>query len=151
MAGWLPTSYDPSSGDGSFNPSWEDSFKTQLPDTSSSKPEAKDYLKGFSTALMEGLNARNRSAAQETMGGGFKSAESKGFGGSSSKGGMTDDLTIVHSPGAGYGPTFIPGTPGKPGFGGVIGRVAGTALGFAVPGLGPALGMGLGGALGDSF
>ena len=151
MAGWLPTSYDPSSGDGSFNPSWEDSFNTKLPDTSSSKPEAKDYLKGFSTALIEGLNYRNRNAAQESMGGDVKFGESKGVGGSSSKGGMTDDLTIVHHPGAGYGPMVVPGTPGKPGFGGVIGRVAGTALGFAVPGLGPALGMGLGGAIGDSF
>jgi hypothetical protein len=121
-------------------------------ETEKTRPSSKEYLDTFSRALSEGLAARNRNAAQESMGGGVKFGESKGVGGSSSQVGMTDDLTIVHHPGAGYGPMIVPGTPGKPGFGGVIGRVAGAGLGLLLGGpAGGSFGMGLGGTIGDSF
>jgi hypothetical protein len=135
QSGWIP------------NDSLQDSIESSLSSYKESKkaPTGKitsdDYLKSFSSALMEGLKSRDRNAAQE------ETAEIGRFGGSSGTGGLQNDLTIVH-PGA---PTILPGTPGKPGFGGVLGRIAGTALGFAVPGIGPALGMGLGGAVGDAF
>jgi hypothetical protein len=121
QSGWIPND----SLQGSIESSLSSYKKSKKAPTG--KITSDDYLKGFSTALMEGLNSRNRNAAQESMVGGVKFGESKGVGGSSSKGGMTDDLTIVHHPGAGYGPMFIPGQQGRSGLGGAL---AGAASGF---------------------
>ena len=125
---------------------------------SENKSKANEYLKLFSGAITEGLKSRtaNTDAARSAS----TSTDQKftGFGGSSSSSGMNNDLTIVHSPGPSFSPFTAAGTPGKKGFGGAIGRVAGAALGIALaPITGGSslalagLGSQLGGSIGDSY
>ena len=129
-------------------------------DEAKPKPKAEDFLKLFGSQVSEGL--RSRQANTEAAKSGFldinKDTKSSFSGGSSSQGGMNKDLTVVHYPSSATGPFEVKGTPGKKGFGSVIGRVAGTALGLALaPVTGGSslalagLGGNLGGAIGESF
>ena len=123
---------------------------------SESKSKANEYLKLFSGAITEGL--KSRTANTDAAKSGFTDQKSSSHSGSSSSSGMNNDLTVVHSPGSSFSPFTVAGTPGKKGFGGAIGRVAGAALGIAlapVTGGGSlalaGLGSQLGGAIGDSY
>ena len=153
MAGWTTGDIYTPKGDYKF-PDYSGAFKSGG-GSSSGSPKAEDFLKLFGGAVTEGLKARRGSAQSAAA-----SSDSKfsTFGGSSSSGGMNNDLLVVHSPGPSFGPTSIPGTPAKRGFGGTIGRVAGAALGLALaPVTGGAslalagLGSQLGGAVGDEY
>ena len=127
-------------------------------DAKSNKPKATDFVKVFSGAITEGLKSRTKNTDAARSASTSTDQKFTGFGGSSSSSGMNKDLTVVHSPGASFSPFTIAGTPGKKGFGGAIGRVAGAALGIAlapVTGGGSlalaGLGSQLGGAIGDSY
>lgn len=157
MAGWTTDDIYTPKGDYKF-PDYSGSMKSGGGGGSSSggKATSEDFLKLFSEQVGAGLRSRQQN--MEAARSGFADNKYAPHGGSSSKGGMNDDLTVVHHPGSSFGPTTIPGTPGKKGFGGVIGRVAGTALGL---GLAPltggsslalaGLGGGLGGSIGEAF
>ena len=155
MAGWTTDDIYTPKGDYKF-PDYSGAFKSGGGGSSSGSPKAEDFLKLFGGAVTEGLKAR-RSGAQSAA---SSASDSKfaTFGGSSSSGGMNNELTIVHNPGPSFGPVTLPGTPAKRGFGGTIGRVAGAALGLALaPVTGGAslalagLGSQLGGAAGDEY
>ena len=157
MAGWTTGDIYTPKGDYQF-PDYSGSMKSDGGSSGSSgtKPKAEDFLKLFSEQIGTGLRSRQQNT--EAARSGFTDNKYAPHGGSSSKGGMNDDLTVVHHPGSSFGPMTIAGTPGKKGFGGVIGRVAGTALGL---GLAPltggsslalaGLGGGLGGSIGEAF
>lgn len=127
-------------------------------DAKSNKPKAEDFVKVFSGAITEGLKSRTKNTDAARSASTSTDQKFTGFGGSSSSSGMNNDLTIVHSPGSSFSPFTVAGAPGKKGFGGAIGRVAGAALGIAlapVTGGGSlalaGLGSQLGGAIGDSY
>jgi len=96
------------------------------------------FLKDFAS----GLSGRNKNQAAA-----FLQGDMKPTAGSSSTGGMNNDLTIVHSPSAAYGPMMIPGSPAKEGVGSKLGKLAvGVGIGALTGGWGGAAMGGLQGA-----
>jgi len=153
MAGWTTGDIYTPKGDYKF-PDYSGSMKSG--GGSETKPKAEDFLKLFGGQISEGL--RSRQANTEAARSGSTDGKFSSYGGSTSQAGMNNDLTVVNHPGPSFGPTTIAGTPAKKGFGGVIGRVAGTALGLALaPVTGGSslalagLGGGLGGSIGDTY
>ena len=120
---------------------------------------SKDFLSRFVRGLkgeggvLDQLERRN-AYNDAMMAGTGRSSSSKSnelLGGSSSRGGMNNELTIVNHPGSAFGLTTIPGAPGTKGPGGILGSIAGAALGAFVPVIGPTLGASLGGGIGGAF
>ena len=140
-AGWTTGSYP--SGAEAFDPKYSGFYKGSGGsgggvDWQGGAAKALPFLEKFASSL----SGRNK-----YQGAGFLQGEMKPTAGSASKGGMNDDLTIVHHPSAGYGPMMIPGSPGKEGVGSKLGKLAiGVGVGALTGGWGGAALGGLQGA-----
>jgi hypothetical protein len=142
MAGWTTGDIYTPKGDYKF-PDYSGAFKSGGGssggiDWKGGAAKATPFLQDF----VSGLSGRNK-----YQGSAFLQGEMKPTAGSTSKGGMNDDLTVVHHPSAGYGPMMIPGSPGKEGVGPKLGKLAiGVGVGALTGGWGGAAMGGLQGA-----
>ena len=142
MAGWTTGDIYTPKGDYKF-PDYSGVFKTGGGgggvDWQGGAAKAMPFLQSFAS----GLSGRNKNQAAASL----EEAIARPVGGSTSKGGMNDDLTIVHHPSAGYGPMMIPGTPPKEGVGSKLAKLGiGVAAGALTGGWGGAALGGLQGA-----
>jgi hypothetical protein len=140
MAGWTTGSYP--SGAAAFDPKYSGFYKGSGSsggvDWKGGAAKAMPFLQDFAS----GLFGRNK-----YQGSAFLQGEMKPTAGSASKGGMNDDLTVIHHPSAGYGPMMIPGSPPKEGVGSKLGKLAiGVGVGALTGGWGGAALGGLQGA-----
>ena len=140
-----PPSGFPGAGDSDF-------WKNQPTDSdyyNKDKFDPKNFLNAFAKGLGQDKDKYRQQAEQSAYQTGKQSSTS---GGNVDK--IAPDISLYTPP----PPTIIPGSPGKKGFGGTIGRIAGAALGLAlapVAGGGSlalaGLGSGIGGSIGDAF
>jgi hypothetical protein len=109
--------------------------------------KGKNFLDAFKNIKFGQDENKYQNQAQQ---GGFQTG-----GGDKSSGSHVDKISSdvsIYTPPTQYQPFTVAGTPGKKGFGGVIGQFAGAALGFALGGpAGAGLGSSLGGSLGGAI
>ena len=110
----------------------------------------KSFKKGALEGLSKGIETAGKAFLDDFVGSGqanrdkYQSAMtskegSKGFSGSTSTGGMSNDLTIVHHPGSSYSPFVIPGEAPREGIGSKLAKTAAIAgIGALTGGLGAA-------------
>jgi len=142
MAGWTTDDIYKPKGDYKF-PDYSGSMKSSGGSSSPGKASLREgaekalpFLKGFIGDRSRGQS----SSGSVTMG------DYKPVGGSTSTGGMNQDLTIVHHPSTGQ-PMVMPGTPAKEGVGSKLGKLAiGVGVGALTGGWGGAALGGLQGA-----
>lgn len=140
MAGWTTGDIYTPKGDYKF-PDYSGSFKQ-----SGGSPGSRSLSEGATAAVpflknFIGGRSRGQSSSGSVMMGDYKPV-----GGSTSTGGMNQDLTIVHHPSTGQ-PMVMPGTPAKEGIGSKLGKLAlGVGVGALTGGWGGAALGGLQGA-----
>ena len=117
---------------------WGDAFKTELPSSLTNtkrKNEWREVFEGLFDKTKETDKYRNRGENTEF------SKPIPGYGGQ-----LLENLSALYPPQ--HASKFIPGETSQ-GFGGIIGTVAGAALGSIIPGVGTALGAKVGGGIGS--
>lgn len=140
MAGWTTGDIYTPKGDYNF-PDYSGSFKQ-----SGGSPGGKSLGEGATAALPFLQNFIGGRSRGKSSSGGITMGDYKPVGGSTSTGGMNQDLTIVHHPSTGQ-PMVIPGTPAKEGIGSKLGKLAiGVGVGALTGGWGGAALGGLQGA-----
>jgi len=140
MAGWTTGDIYTPKGDYNF-PDYSGSFKK-----GGSGPGSSSLREGATAAVPFLKNFIGSRSRGQSSSGYVDMGEYKPVGGSTSTGGMNQDLTIVHHPSTGQ-PMVMPGTPAKEGIGSKLGKLAiGVGVGALTGGWGGAALGGLQGA-----
>lgn len=115
-------------------------------ESSSSNPGGQSLREGANAALPFLKNFIGGRSRGQSSSGNITMGDYKPVGGSTSTGGLNQDLTIVHHPSTGQ-PMVMPGTPAKEGIGSKLGKLAiGVGVGALTGGWGGAALGGLQGA-----
>jgi hypothetical protein len=138
------SSFEPSPG---FPSTGDSSFWKNQPTDENYYNKGKNFLDAFKNIKFGQDENKYQNQSQQ---GGFQTG-GKGDTSGGSVGKIAPDVSI-YTPPTPYAPFTVAGMPGEKGKGGLIGQIAGTALGFALGGpAGASLGGSLGGTAGSFF